>query len=89
MGAFRMIGIIMMFVLFGLIVFIWITYFDLKEEGPKITKCYDRYSNEIIGEECIDEGDDLLFAAFLTTFLSMIGIVGMSTLGNVDDILDS
>ena len=49
--------IILLFCLIGNLFFVWITYFDLKETGTEIVKCYDRYGNEIIGEECIDENE--------------------------------
>ena len=69
MKLIKIICLIMIIILIGNIIFTWTTYFNLETKGEEIVKCYDRYSNEIIGQECIDDNDnydDLLIAIFLT-----------------------
>lgn len=49
-----------LFIIFGtifLLLILTMTYFSLTGDTPdKVVKCYDRYSNEIIGQTCIDYG---------------------------------
>ncbi len=74
MNGIKLASIFIMLLLVGLVIYTWITYFDLKEKGPEIAKCYDRHNNEIIGAECIDDNDTLYVPVFIT-MLSLLMIV--------------
>ena len=54
------------------IALVWSQYFDAREDYPKVTKCYDRFSNEIVGKVCVDDGSNLFEGAFIVTVFSVL-----------------
>lgn len=67
---FLVVGLIMIICNIGM----WVTY----EAGdyPKTVKCYDKYDNEIVGVNCLDESGDTFGGIVGLTFLSFIVIIG-------------
>ncbi len=49
------IGMYIWFIIAFIIFFFGIMNFVLGDEGKVYKKCYDRFSNEIIGEKCIEQ----------------------------------
>lgn len=71
----KILGILLILVSIMGIVTVWYTYFEKKDLGPEIVKCYDRYGNEIIGQECIDDTDLVEHSIFITViFVLLIGL---------------
>jgi len=69
-------------ILIGLFIFLYpivfLDYFDEDNFKERKVKCYDKYNNEIIGQNCIQKYNDgsnfLVLSIFTSSFFFVIGI---------------
>lgn len=47
-----------LFIIVGLLALTFVIYQEITNKETKIVKCYDRFQNEIIGQECLHKGYD-------------------------------
>jgi len=75
MKKLRILGIVLGVILIFNMVWAWIIYFDLKEKEQEVTKCYDGFSNETIGAECVEGYNYLLNDLIVPTFITILSLL--------------